>query len=133
MARIGLLLEWQMWYSFIMNDFRKLKVWTLSMEMARETYEATREFPVAERYGLQSQMRRASVSVPSNIAEGSSRSTDNDFRRFLTIARGSAFELESQAILSEQIGFLEPPTGKHLLQTIWRCQAMLSKLIQSLD
>ena len=115
-----------------MNDFRKLKVWTLSMEMARETYEATREFPVAERYGLQSQMRRASVSVPSNIAEGSSRSTDNDFRRFLTIARGSAFELESQAILSEQIGFLEPTRGKHLLQTIWRCQAMLSKLILSL-
>ncbi len=125
-------MEWQMWYSFIMNDFRKLKVWTLSMEMARETYEATREFPVAERYGLQSQMRRASVSVPSNIAEGSSRSTDNDFRRFLTIARGSAFELESQAILSEQIGFLEPSTGEHLLQTIWRCQAMLSKLIHSL-
>ena len=97
-----------MWYSFIMNDFRKLKVWTLSMAMARETYEATRSFPSAERYGLQSQMRRASVSVPSNIAEGSSRSTNNDFRRFLTIARGSAFELESQAILSEQIGFMEP-------------------------
>jgi len=116
-----------------MNDFRKLKVWTLSMEMARETYEATRKFPVAERYGLQSQMRRASVSVPSNIAEGASRSTDNDFRRFLTIARGSAFELESQAILSEQIGFLEPSAGEHLLQMIWRCQAMLSKLIQSLD
>jgi len=121
-----------MWYSFIMNDFRKLKVWTLSMEMARETYEATREFPVAKRYGLQSQMRRASVSVPSNIAEGASRSTDNDFRRFLRIARGSAFELESQVILSEQIGILEPSPGEHLLQTIWRCQAMLSKLIRSL-
>ena len=114
-----------------MNDFRKLKVWTLSMEMARETYEATRTFPETERYGLQSQMRRASVSVPSNIAEGTSRSSDNDFRRFLTIAKGSAYELESQAILSEQLGYIDSSTGEHLLQTIWRCQAMLGKLIQS--
>ena len=53
MPLIGLLLVWLMWYSSITNDFRKLKVWTLSMEMARETYEATGDFPVAERYGLQ--------------------------------------------------------------------------------
>ena len=120
-----------MWYPCTMNDFRKLKVWTLSMEMARETYEAPRTFPETERYGLQSQMRRASVSVPSNIAEGTSRSSDNDFRRFLTIAKGSAYELESQAILSEQLGYIDSSTGEHLLQTIWRCQAMLGKLIQS--
>jgi four helix bundle protein len=122
-----------MWYSSIMNDFRKLRVWTLSMEMTRQTYEATRGYPVAERYGLQSQMHRASVSVPSSIAEGCSRSTNSNSRLFLTIARGSAFELESQAILSEQIGLLKSSVGEHLLQTIWRCQAMLSKLIQPLD
>jgi len=102
------------------------------MEMARETYGATRIFPAAEQYGLQSQMRRVSVSVPSNIAEGTSRASDIDFRRFLTIARGSAYELESQAILSEQLGYVDSSTREHLLQTIWQCQAMLGQLIQSL-
>jgi four helix bundle protein len=103
------------------------------MDLAAETYAATDAYPAHEQYGLRSQMRRAAVSVPSNIAEGSSRSSEADFRRFLIIAKGSASELETQVILSERLGYLGAPVGAGLCQTAKRCQAMLARLIQSLS
>jgi four helix bundle protein len=115
------------------HDFRKLDVWRLGMNLATETYEATCGYPADERFGLQSQMRRAAVSVPSNIAEGSSKSSEADFRRFLIIAKGSASELETQVLLSEKLGYLEAPVSTGLCQTVRRCQAMLTRLIMTLS
>lgn len=76
------------------------------MSLVREVYETTRIFPEAEKYGIVSQMTRAAVSVPSNIAEGAGRDTDKDFVHFLSIAVGSLFELNTQIILCEQIKYI---------------------------
>jgi len=115
-----------------MHDFQKLDVWNLAMDLAAETYQATNAYPADERFGLRSQMRRAAVSVPSNIAEGSSRTSSPDFRRFLIIAQGSASELETQLLLSQRLGYLGSHAGTDLRQTTRRCQSMLARLIQTL-
>lgn len=77
-----------------------------SIRLSKLVYEITAEFPINERYGLTSQIRRCATSIPSNIAEGSDRNTDIDFARFLSIALGSSYELETQLILSENFGFI---------------------------
>lgn len=86
------------------HNFKQLKVWQLAMEIVEDVYKITKDFPSEERYGLTSQINRCSVSVPSNIAEGAGRGSDNEFRHFLSIALGSAFELETQLILVQRIG-----------------------------
>ena len=90
-----------------MTDFKKLHVWRLSLDVTKSIYRITDAFPDKERFGLISQMRRAAVSIMSNIAEGSKR-RGLDQLQFLRIAQGSAAELESQLILSQEIGFLRP-------------------------
>ena len=115
-----------------MHDFQKLDVWNLAMDLAVETYDATNTYPADERFGLRSQMRRAAISVPSNIAEGCSRPSEADSRRFLTIAKGSAGELETQILLSKRLGLLDPSAGMAVHHTAQRCQAMLARLIQTL-
>lgn len=77
------------------------------MQVVEEVYRLTKGFPASEQYGLTSQMRRAAVSVPSNIAEGAARGSTVDFVRFLVIARGSLSELETQCLLARQLGFLD--------------------------
>jgi four helix bundle protein len=89
-----------------MFKFEKLMVWQRAVEYADLTYSLTRSFPADERFGLTSQMRRAAVSVSSNIAEGSSRNSNVDFARFVEIATGSLFESVSQAFISRRQGFL---------------------------
>lgn len=84
-----------------MQDFKNLKVWRKSHELALAIYRVTLSYPYAERFGLVKQMRSAAVSIASNIAEGSSRDTDSDFRRFLRMALGSLSELEDQVLLSK--------------------------------
>jgi four helix bundle protein len=116
-----------------MNDYRKLDVWHLALDIAEGTYRLTSEFPRTERYGITQQMRRAAVSIPSNIAEGASRGTNPDFRRFVSIAKGSAAELDSQIELSERFGYANPKTSLPLRQSIDRCQAMLAGLAKSLE
>ncbi|HRJ76165.1 MAG TPA: four helix bundle protein, partial [Anaerolineales bacterium] len=86
-------------YNLPMKDFRQLKVWEKSHQLALAVYKVTKSFPKEELYGLTTQIRRASMSIPTNIAEGCGRNTDADFARFLQIAMGSASETEYQLIL----------------------------------
>jgi len=90
-----------------LRDFRKQKVWEKSHLLTLEIYRATENFPREELYGLTGQIRRASASIPANIAEGCGKDGDADFARFLQIARGSASELEYHLLLVKDLGFLE--------------------------
>lgn len=85
------------------HNFRKIEVWKDSMELTKSVYKIISEIPNEERFGLKSQISRCSVSIPSNIAEGSGRSTDKDFAHFLSMSLGSSYELETQLILLQDI------------------------------
>lgn len=87
------------------KSFRELKVWNRAIDQTTLVYGLTGDFPKAEIYGLSSQMRRAAVSVASNIAEGSARGTRKDFKQFVTIARGSNCELQTQLVIAGRLGF----------------------------
>lgn len=110
------------------RSYRELKVWEASMEIATSTYQLTAGFPADERYGLTSQMRRAAVSISSNIAEGSGRETRRDFRNFVLIARGSTCELESQIELALRLGYCEKADAAALEQLCSRVGRMLNGL-----
>jgi len=111
------------------QDFRKLKVWQKSHELALAVYRATATFPKEEQYGLTSQMRRSSMSVPSNIAEGCGRSGNGELRRFLFISLGSANELEYQLLLSRDLGLLAAEGHLVLSADTVEVKRMLSALI----
>jgi four helix bundle protein len=89
------------------HNFRELLVWQKSMELTTQVYELSKQFPKTEQYGLTSQIRRCAVSIPSNIAEGAGRDTKPQFAHFLAIAQGSAFELETQLLLTERLGLTQ--------------------------
>jgi len=89
-----------------MNNYKELKVWQKAVDLTVSIYEVTKMFPSEEIYGIVNQMRRAAVSISSNLAEGAGRGSSKDFCHFLGISLGSAFELETQLIISEKIGFL---------------------------
>ena len=112
-----------------MRDFRKYAVWNLAMDLATDIYGYTAEFPKEERYGLAGQMQRAVVSIPSNIAEGASRKSEMEFIHFLEIALGSAFELESQLIIANRIGYIEESEISELLQRLNSIQKGINHLI----
>jgi four helix bundle protein len=116
-----------------MNDYRRLDVWHLALDIAEAVYVLTSRFPRSERYGITQQTRRAAVSVSSNIAEGASRGSNPDFRRFLSIAMGSAAELDSQIELSERVGYVRATVSLPLRRDIDKCQAMLAGLAKSVD
>ncbi|MBI2033815.1 MAG: four helix bundle protein [Candidatus Liptonbacteria bacterium] len=86
-----------------MESFKQLTVWQKSIQLVKEIYRVTDKFPASEMYGLVSQMRRAAISIPSNIAEGKKRKTKKDFLQFLRIADGSAAELETQIIIAKEL------------------------------
>ena len=111
-----------------MHDFKKLAVWSKSMDLTQRVYEITSGFPQEERYGLTSQMRRPSVSIASNIAEGAGRNSNKEFNNFLSIALGSAFELETQLLLSERLGLVIDVDLKHILLEL----ESICKMIHSL-
>lgn len=90
-----------------MRDYKKFKVWELGHDITMDMYKLTRNFPQEELYGLTSQMRRASYSIPSNIAEGCGRESDAEFKRFLTISQGSASELEYFTLLAKDLNYIE--------------------------
>ena len=116
----------------MVKSYRELLVWQKAMETAQAVYQTTRGFPKEETYGLTSQMRRAAVSVPSNIAEGQGRMTRGEFIQFLGQARGSLMELETQVLLAQQLGFLTPQAAETLLSLTAETGRLLNGLISSL-
>lgn len=114
------------------KHYRDLIAWQLAMGLAKVVYEATQPFPKEEQYGLTAQMRRAAVSIPCNIAEGQARRSTADFVRFLAIALGSLAELETQIILSQELGFVTPEVANGLLDRASEIGRVTNGLISSL-
>ena len=108
-----------------MRNFQDLTIWVKSHELTLKIYSATQLFPKEELFGLISQMRRSSSSIPTNIAEGCGRNSNPDFKRFLTIATGSSSELEYQLILSKDLKYLSEPTFKELLNELIEIRKMI--------
>ena len=115
-----------------MRDFRKLDVWRHAVDLVTKVYQISSQLPDTERYGLRSQIQRAAVSIPSNIAEGASRQSEIEFKHFLEIAIGSSFELETQLILIQKLGMLSADQLKETLGLIEKEQKMLNSLISKL-
>jgi|SRR6218665_365489 len=115
-----------------MAHFKELIVWQKSINLVTEIYRITEKFPSNEIYGLTSQLRRASVSVPSNIAEGNTRRSKADYLQFLRIARGSCSEIETQIIISKNLGFIDDITFETLSFNIVEISKMINGLINSL-
>lgn len=108
-----------------MHNFKELKVWRESMTLAKSVFSVTKTFPLEEKYGIITQVRRSAISIPSNIAEGTSRSSAKDFSRFLEIALGSSFELETQLILSTDFEYLNQHQSELLIDSVIIIQKML--------
>ena len=115
-----------------MGNFKKLLVWQKSIEFVTEIYQITAQFPSKEKFGLVSQIRRASVSIPSNIAERNSRRSSADYIQFLKIARGSAAEVETQIVISNNLGFIKGENFTELSLKISELLKMLNGLINYL-
>ena len=116
-----------------MKDFRQLIVWEKAHSATLSAYRLLRTFPVEERFALADQIRRAAVSVPSNIAEGCGRDSDRDFARFLKISAGSASELEYQMLLARDLGYISADDCSHMNTRLNEAKRMLNSLIQTLD
>ena len=117
----------------MLKNYRELKVWQKSYRLCLDLYRITKEFPKEERYGLTSQIRRAAVSIPSNIAEGYGRKTTADYLRFLYIAYGSICELETQLLLSNDLNYVNKENLKALRDDTEEAERMLKALIKSLE
>jgi len=115
-----------------MFSFEKLDVWQKAIDFADLIYNKTRAFPSDERFGLTNQLRRAAVSISSNIAEGSSRSSKSDFARFVEIATGSVFEVVSQAFIAHRQSFLSEDQFRKIYTDAEELSRMLSGLRKSL-
>jgi four helix bundle protein len=116
-----------------MHSFKNLIIWKESVKLTVEVYKVTTTFPSDEKYGLISQIRRAVVSIPSNIAEGSSRASDKDFLRFLSISLGSAFELETQLILAQELRLTDFSNLEKIINKLSDIQKMIIGLQNKID
>ncbi|MDX9882467.1 MAG: four helix bundle protein [Prolixibacteraceae bacterium] len=115
-----------------MNNFKELKVWQQSVDLVVDIYQLTRQFPSEEMYGITSQIRRSSISIPSNIAEGAGRIKPGDFNHFLNIARGSSNELETQLIIAERLNFIDKNETREIFIKIDEIQRMITGLQKTL-
>jgi four helix bundle protein len=115
-----------------MKNFRQLKVWQKSHELTLILYRITASFPRTETYGLTSQIRRAAVSIPSNLAEGCGRNGDVELARFCDIAKGSASELEYQILLAHDLNLIQSDDYEHLAQQITEIKRMLTVFVRKL-
>lgn len=119
-----------------MKNFKQIKIWQQGMGIVKQVYTIARFMPDKERYGLKSQMTRAAVSIPSNVAEGSSRFSDSDYRRFLEMSLGSSFELETQLLIVKDLELVpNSPEGSidRVLASIEEEQRMISGLIATIN
>ena len=114
------------------RSYKDLEVWQVSLELVKAIYQITGKFPSSERFGLTQQMRRAAVSIPSNVAEGQFRNSSKEFKQFLSIALGSAAELETQLIIAREIDYLSGEESTFLLNILERIMKMLKKLSLSI-
>jgi len=110
------------------KSYQDLVAWQKAMDFAMEVYRVTKKFPDDERYGVTSQLRRAVISIPSNIAEGQGRQSTGEFRQFLGHARGSLLEAETQLLLAQRLLYLPAPDAEYLLA----CSAELGKVLNGL-
>ena len=114
------------------DSYRDIKVWQRAIELVVDIYSCTRSFPKEELYGLAGQLRRASVSIPSNIAEGKGRRTDKEFLLFLHHARGSVFEVESQLTIAGLLGYIPESEVRRRGNSAGEIARMLSGLIKAI-
>ena len=116
-----------------MHNFKELTVWQKGVDFAVAMYKLTNIFPSEEKFGLVSQMRRAAVSIPSNISEGTGRRTDKDFNNFLGNALGSSYEVETEIIISQKLGFLSNEDFAASQSSLNEIQKMIVGLQKSLN
>lgn len=115
------------------RSYKDLVAWKKAMELVTDVYRVTQGFPDREMYGLTSQLRRAAVSVPSNIAEGQGRLSKGEFHQFLGHARGSLIEVETQVLIAQNLGYLTVTSAQQLLAGAAELGRILNGLLASLD
>lgn len=115
-----------------MRNFRKLKIWEQGIDIVKEIYRLSQKLPTNEKFGLISQITRAAVSIPSNIAEGSSRNSQIEFKRFLEIAMGSVFEVETQLVIIQELNLIESKELVKVFELIENEGKMINGLINKL-
>ncbi len=115
-----------------MNNYKKLDVWKESIELVSDVYLLLRKFPKYEMFDLSSQVRRSSISIPSNIAEGAGRNGDNEFINFLGISSGSYCELDTQLIIAERLGYITSEDTTNIMTRLMYIQKMNYKLVERL-
>ena len=114
------------------QNYRGLIAWQKAMDLVEHVYRASAVFPREETYGLRNQVRRAAVAIPSNIAEGQGRGGAKEFLRFLSIAHGSLREVETQILISDRLGYIDPPTTSAVLDRSAEVGRLLNGLMNSI-
>jgi len=115
-----------------MRNFRTLNIWKNGIEIVKKVYILSNLLPTEEKFGLRSQLTRASVSIPSNITEGCSRNSEVEFKRFLEIAIDSLFEVETQLILSKELGFIPENNLNNIFELLAKEAKMINSLINQI-
>jgi four helix bundle protein len=116
-----------------MHNFRRLDIWSKSMDLVTEIYQLTNTFPSNERFGLISQMQRSAVSIPTNIAEGSAKSGNKDFARFLEMSTGSSFEFETELTIALNLKYIDSMIFESIQNKIIELQKMITRFKNKLD
>jgi len=116
-----------------MRNFKELKIWQKGFSIAVNAFKLVSTFPKEEKYGLSSQITRAAVSIPSNVAEGSSRSSEKDYSRFIELSLGSSFETETQLLIAEAVNYGDADLRKTMLSDIDEEQKMLISFLNKLN
>ena len=116
-----------------MRNFRELEIWKGGVSLVKEVYSLINTLPESERFGLQSQIRRSSISIPTNIAEGCGRDSNQDFKRFLHISLGSTYELETQIIISIELEMIDQNKGMAIINSCRTLQRQISSFMKHLS
>ncbi len=115
-----------------MRNFRQLEIWKNGIQIVKQVYILSQQLPSEEKFGLRSQLTRAAVSIPSNIAEGCSRNSEIEFKRFLEIAMGSLFEVETQLTISQELEFISERDLKSIFELLNKEAKMINSLINKI-